>query len=100
MFLKKNHEHLIWSILDLLQKKGLIPLSPPDYPPFPPDYPPPVPLNKGKARGINVYLTGGFKEFCKRSILEQNCDKKRTRLTTTSSGDRILTGKANKSQRA
>jgi hypothetical protein len=47
-------------IIDLLQKKGLIPLSPPDYPP-------PVPLPKGEARGINILFPGGFKEFCKKS---------------------------------
>jgi hypothetical protein len=45
-------------ILDLLQKKGLIPLPPLGTPSRPPDYPPPVPLNKGEARGINVYLLG------------------------------------------
>jgi hypothetical protein len=33
--------------IDLLQKSGLIP-------PNPPDYPPPVPLPQGEASGINV----------------------------------------------
>jgi hypothetical protein len=32
-----------------------VPLGSPDRPP---DYPPTVPLLKGEARGINVYLTG------------------------------------------